>query len=189
MSTTLPLKRTFMSTSFARVALLLAAALAAGCTTQPQVRHDHDPSVDMQAYKTFAFYEADRPGAGSYTTLVEARLKETTRRQLEQYRLVYSDSNPDLRVNLMLQVVEKQELRPAPGARTPPVYRGWAGVESVDYRQGMLWIDLVDARSHKLVWRGVAEGRIGDTQMRDPGATIDEAVRAVFTGLPGDRSR
>ncbi|NRF67326.1 DUF4136 domain-containing protein [Aquincola sp. S2] len=161
---------------------LLAAVLAAtGCASKPDVRHDQDAAFDVKAYRTFAFYE---PATLHYTTLLEQRLRQATREQLERAHYVYDERDPDLRVNYLLQVVDKQALRSTPSPRLG--YRGWNGgnLETIDVREGTLAIDLVDARRNLLMWRAVAEGRIDDKAAQQPGPAIDAVVAELFTRLP-----
>jgi hypothetical protein len=169
---------------FALSAALLA--LAAGCTTTTlDVRRDQDPGADLRSYKTFAFYEDAHGGAPGYATLIGQRLKQATREQLERQDYVYSERNPDLRVALYLVVREKQELRSAPGSRGFHGYRGWVStdIETVDYKQGTLAIDLVDTKRNALVWHGAAEGRLDAKAMAQPGPAIDAAVGQILAGL------
>lgn len=157
------------------------AALAAGCASRPNVRHDQDPTADLSAYRTFGFY--DRVDGG-YSSLVGKHLQKATREQLEQLRYVYSDQNPDLRVAMFLRVAEHPELRSTPG-RGPYGYRGWnGGIETVTVREGSLRIDLVDTRRNALVWQGVAEGRVDRKAMRDPGLALHAAVAEIFADYP-----
>jgi Domain of unknown function (DUF4136) len=164
-------------------ALVGLVALAAGCATQADVRADQEPGSDLKAYKTFAFYESPSPG---YMSLAERHLRAAARAQLERQHYTYDDRAPDLRVNYALHVVDKQALKATPAAGRFG-YRGWAGsgVESVEYRQGTLAIDLVDARRNALVWRAVAEGRVDAKAMEQPGPTIDAVVSELFTRFPG----
>jgi hypothetical protein len=157
-------------------------ALMWGCATGPEIRIDMDPGVDMRAYKTFAFFDqvsTDRPG---YTTLVSQRLKQATRPQLEQRGFTYSENDPDLRVNFFVRVVDKQEIRSSPG------YGAWAGypynVETVEYKQGTLSVDLVDAKRKQLVWQGIAEGQVSEESQKNPGPAIDRVVAQIFSNFP-----
>lgn len=162
--------------------LVSLVALAAGCASQPEVHADQDPGADLNAYKTFAFYESASP---SYLSLAEMRLRAATREQLERQRYTYDERQPDLRVNYALHVVEKQALRVTPGGGFGYRSRALGGVESVDYRQGTLAIDLVDARRNTLVWRAVAQGRLDAQAMERPDTAIDAVVSAMFTRFPG----
>jgi Domain of unknown function (DUF4136) len=164
-------------------ALLSVVALAAGCASKADVRTDQEPGSDLTAYRTFAFYESASP---SYLSLAEKRLRAAAREQLERQHYTYDERNPDLRVNYALFLVDKQELRSTPSAGRVG-YRAWASssVESVEYRQGTLAIGLVDARRNALVWRAVAEGRIDEQAMQQPGPAIDAVVGEMFTRFPG----
>jgi hypothetical protein len=55
----------------------------------------------------------------------------------------------------------------------------------VDYREATLAIDLIDAATRSVVWRGVAEGRLGTDELEQPGAAVDLAVSEIFAGFPG----
>lgn len=177
-----------------RTAALVAALIAAGCASSgPHTRIDRDPAADLRSYKSFAFYEP-APGRGArYATLTTQRLRESTRAQLEKqgYVQVAPPQQPDLRVNVALQVDQKQELRSSPsGAAGPHGWRAWSGasqLETQNYRDGTLVVDLVDARRHALVWRGVAEGRVDAKAMQEPGAAIEAAVAELFEGFPNGR--
>lgn len=170
--------------TFICVTLASLAALLAGCASGPSTRVDRDPAVDLKAYRTFSFYD-QAPGRATYSTIMSARLKQATRQALERLGYTYSDSQPDLRVNIIANVVNRQELRSTPGVG-PFGYRAWgaSSIETVDYRQGTLVIDMVDASKRALVWRGVAEGRIGQKASRDPGAAVDLAVKEIFANFP-----
>lgn len=164
------------------IGALALLTLAAGCATKPDLRFDQEPGSDLTAYRSFAFYE---PADGAYMSLLEKRLRHATRNQLERQNYVYDERYPDLLVNYGLQVLDKQALQSTyqGGLR----YRGWggSGVESVDYRQGTLLIDLVDTRRQALVWRAVAEGRLDAQALQQPGPTIDAVVAEMFTRFPG----
>jgi hypothetical protein len=165
------------------LALAALTALVAACASAPDIRHDRDPSADLGRYRTFAFFDPLAAERASYTTIVGARLKQATREQLQQH-YVYSESEPDLRVNVALDVVDKQELRTTPTAFGRHGYRAWAGgIESRDYRQGTLRIDLVDTKRNALVWRGVAERRIEADTLDSPGRTVEEVVGRIFAGF------
>jgi Domain of unknown function (DUF4136) len=162
--------------------LAAIAALAAGCATKADVRTDQEPGSDLKAYQTFAFYESANP---AYMSLLEKHLRHAARTQLERQQYRYDERNPDLRVNYALQVLDKQEVQST--SRGHLGYRAWAysGVETVDYKQGTLAIDLVDAKRNALVWRAVAEGRLDHKAMEQPQATIDAVVGEMFTRFPG----
>jgi hypothetical protein len=164
------------------LALAAVFTLAAGCATKPDVRSDQDTSVELAAYKTFAFHATAE--SSPYAALLASRLKAATREQLERRHFVYSEHAPDLRVNLRLAVDDKLQIRSSPPGRV-----GWrAGfnrdIETVEYRQGTLAIDLVDVKRDALVWHAVAEGRLDAKATKQPGPAIEAAVAEVFARFP-----
>lgn len=168
------------------IAIPFLLALLAACASGPKLRIDRDPAANLSAYRTFGFFEQSTTDRARYTTILTTRLQQATRQQLEQRGYIYSDANPDLKVNFLLNVVDKQELRSTGGSFYRP-YRGWYGspVETVDYRKGTLSIDMVDAARNALVWQGVAEGRISEKTASEPGAAIEQVVREIFAGFSG----
>jgi hypothetical protein len=72
------------------------------------------------------------------------------------------------------------------------MYGAWGGypydVDTVDYREGTLSIDLVDARKNQLVWQGVAEGRVSDEVRQNPGPAIDAVIAEIFRNFPNPPS-
>ena len=61
---------------------------------------------------------------------------------------------------------------------------GFNELDTVNYRQGTLSVDVVDARKHELVWQGIAEGRINKKSVENPGPAVDKVVGEMFTGFP-----
>jgi hypothetical protein len=176
--------------SLPAVIVLCLIALAPACATGPEIRVDMDPKVDLRAFKTFAFFDTLSTDRGGYATLVSQRLKQATRPQLEQRGFAYNETDPDLRVNFFVRVVDKQEIRSTPGyyGYRAGYYGAWAGypynVETIQYREGTLSIDLVDARRKQLVWQGIAEGQVSDETRKNPGPAIDQVVAQIFSNFP-----
>jgi len=176
-------------------AAALSIALLSGCETGPAIRVDKDPSADMSAYKTFAFFDQVATDRAQYSTIITSRLKQATRAQLERHGYTYNEQTPDLRVNFFLNVAEKQEIRSSPSTvgvgfygYRGGMYGAWGGypqdIDTVNYKAGTLSIDLVDAKSNSLVWQGLAEGRVKDESIRNPGPAIDAVVAEIFSNFP-----
>jgi type IV pilus biogenesis protein CpaD/CtpE len=172
------------------VLLVLLMGLLGGCASRPDIRTDKEPGADLRAYRTFAFMAPAADGrTPPYTSLVAARFRQAAKQELEHHGLVYDEHAPDLRVNLVLIVADRQEIRATPAAR-PHAYRPWAGgLETANYRLGTLAIDLVDTSRNALVWRGVAEGHIEPETMKFPGPAIDAIVGDVLVRFPDGIAR
>jgi Domain of unknown function (DUF4136) len=167
-----------------------------GCTPAgPTVRADGDPSANLSSYKTFGFYDRVSTDKNAYTTILSTRLKETTRSELEKRGYQYSQSNPQLMVNFATNIENRTDVQSGPGVGAggfygyrAGMYGAWAGypqdIETVHYQEGTLSIDLVDASKQKLVWQGVAQGRISKKAVEDPSAAIDRVVADIFAKFP-----
>ncbi|MGH8549383.1 MAG: DUF4136 domain-containing protein [Methylococcales bacterium] len=175
-------------------AALLSIVLLSGCTTGPTLRVDKDPGADMAAYKTFGFFDPLGTDRTQYSTLVTSWLKQAVQTQMQRIGYAYNEKDPDLRVNFFLNITQKQEIRSAPSMGTGfygyrgRMYGAWGGypydIETVTYQEGTLNIDLVDAKRKALVWQGLAEGRVKDESIRNPGPAIDRVVAEIFSNFP-----
>jgi hypothetical protein len=174
----------------AAAALALTVAIAAGCASAPSIRTDKDPAANLGAYETFSFFEPLATDKSPYSTLLTRHLKEAARSELEKRGYAYREEAPDLKVNFFLSVANRQELRSSPGfyGYRRGIYRSWGGypsdLETVDYRQGTLGIDLVDSGTNALVWQGVAEGRVDRKAQKNPAETIQSVVGEILSRLP-----
>jgi len=168
--------------------LALSAFVLSGCASGPSIHVDKDPVVDMSSYRTFAFFDRVASDRGPYSTIMTRRIRQATQAELERLGYAYDERNPQLRVNFVLKIREKQEITgtAAPGfyGFRAGVYRAWRGypydVKTVDYKAGTLGIDLVDARTNSLVWQGIAEGRVSEKAARDPDAAVKAVVGEIF---------
>ena len=180
--TTYPLLRT----------LTVGVLLLSGCATGPTVVADQAPETDLSAYKTFAFFDRVATDNAAYSSILSSHLKQSTRRELERLGYVYDETDPELRVNFFLKVDERREIRSTPTAGGFYGYRSyaWTGVniDTVEYKAGTLSIDLVDTDRNALVWHGLAEGRVRDDALRNPGPAIGSVVSEIFGAFPGSSS-
>jgi hypothetical protein len=127
-------------TAFALPAATAALALAvAGCSSL-KVKTDYDPNVDFARYNTYAW------------------LKPPVKYQKA------SDGSGHFRVAYHVILKDKTRVRTNPGVYYGGYYdRGhygasYGGASSYDYQEGTLLIDVIDARSDSIAWRGWAIG-------------------------------
>lgn len=176
--------------------LLFLGFVAAGCASSPSVRSDFDAQANFAQFRTFAFADPLGTDKAGYSSLVTERLKTATRLQMEQRGYVLDVKAPDLLVNFLTQVSTKSEYVPPPPMPWGPNYYGyrmgfygpWAGYqfgpEVIQYTQGVLNIDLVDATQKQLVWEGVATTVINDLQQASSEAFIGPLVADIFKRYP-----
>ena len=129
-----------------------------------------------------------------YQTTFTGHLKSATRRVMESKGYVYSETNPDVLLNFYANIQDKQEIvsSPAPMAGGYYGYRagyyggygyGASTVDTYNYKQGTLTIDLVDPKQKALAWTATAEGRVSSDALKNPGPAIDTLVTSMMTTL------
>ena len=184
--------------------LLLPLLLLAGCSSL-RVRTEYDATAlpEMTGYRTFAWYGAEGPGSapgdasaqgGSGTPggpLLRTVLRSEVQAQLEQrgFRPAAPGEAPDFRVAWHGSISPEIQLVPL-GSAYPwgpwvdPWYVGGMGSGAVTTtEQGRLVLDVVDARTGKLAWRGTAEGPV-DTGSIKFEQKVREAVDKLVDRFP-----
>lgn len=176
--------------------LLPLTLFISACASGPQVKSDYDRSADFAAYRTFAFMEPLGTDRAGYTTLLTQRLKTLSRLQMEQRGYVYDAESPDLLLNFLAQSQQKTEYVPPPPMPWGPNYYGyrmgwydpWVGYgfgpDVIQYTQGVLSIDLIDARKKQLVWEGVGTSVIDNVEQAVSEKQLAPVVADIFAKYP-----
>jgi hypothetical protein len=190
-----------MSVLKSRVWLLSLVLLVSACASGPEVRSDYDRGADFAAYRTFAFANPLGTDRAGYTTLLTERLKTLTRLQMEQRGYIFDPQSPDLLVNFLAQSKLQTEYVPPPPMPWGPNYYGyrmgwydpwggygWGGYgfgpSVVQYTEGVLSIDLIDARKKQLVWEGVATSAIDNVEQAASEQSLAPVVADIFARYP-----
>jgi hypothetical protein len=182
----------------ASVLPVVAAVLISACVSTPTIRSETSPAATFGSYKTFGFFSPLATDRAAYESLFSQHLKDATRRAMESKGYVFSDSAPDLLLNFYVNIQNIQEVRSTPGsvgyAGYPGGYYGYrrgyyrsfntVTVETVNYKQGTLTLDLVDAKQNALAWTATAEGRVSYDAIKNPGSAVDTLVTQLMTPLP-----
>ena len=179
--------------SWLGVAALLL--LLASCATGPRVSSEADPQADFSRYRTFAFYQPLAMEKEGYATPTTNQIRAAARAQMEARGYVYSPDQPDLWVNLNTYVQERTDVSSMPvmdygyyysyRAQRYVAVPYWSERTDVrQYTEGTLNVDLVDRASNRLVWEGVAVGRIAKMKPEERAARIDAAVAEIFAQYP-----
>lgn len=179
--------------SFSRsllIALAVCAASAfAGCAAR-SVHSFVERGTDLSQYHTFAWGPADRGETGDPrlddNEIVQGRIQAAIEKQLAARGFQTSGANPpDVRVHYHMRVEQKVDLSHEfdPITRAPEPCTHCA--PSI-YDAGSLVVDLVDVRSHELIWRGWSEGSVDGVvdNQRWLNEQIDQSVKRIFDQLP-----
>ncbi len=174
--------------------LAIGALLISACASTPDIRNETSPTATFASYKTFAYFSPLATDKAGYQTTFTGHLKSATRRVMESKGYVYSETNPDVLLNFYANIQDKQEIvsSPAPMAGGYYGYRagyyggygyGASTVDTYNYKQGTLTIDLVDPKQKALAWTATAEGRVSSDALKNPGPAIDTLVTSMMTTL------
>lgn len=178
------------SKTIVRSTLAIAVALLAACASKPTIRSNLDPAADFSKFQTYGYFDEVTGRAPAYDSFATRYIKNAIDHEL-QLRGFKKSNEPQLLVNTHVQTKDKVQVTETPYAGGYYGYRygmyGWgAGVStSVDnYTEGTLNVDVVDVTSKKLLWEGIAVGRIHEKSRDDPQAAINEVVRQIFEKFP-----
>ena len=151
-----------------RTYLLLLLPLL-GCSSI-SVFTDHDSGVDFSDYKTFAYF---KPGIDKVeiSDLDKRRIMKAIDLQMSQKSMMKSDM-PDLLVSINTTAKEKVYVNNMNFGFWGWGWNPWMwgpNQNTVSSRtEGVLYIDLIDAKTKQLVWQGKGKGGISEyTKNRD----------------------
>jgi hypothetical protein len=175
---------------------LCALALVAGCATGPRITTEADPQADFSRYRTFAFYSPLAIESEGYSSAMSERMKAAARAQMESRGYVYTETSPDLWVNINAYTQRRTEVSSMPTVDYAYYYSYRANryfavpywrdrTDVYRYTEGTMNVDLVDAARNRLVWEGIAVGRV--TNARDAAARdarIDSTMAEIFARYP-----
>jgi hypothetical protein len=150
-----------------------------------------DRSLDFARYRTFDWGPADALPTGDarldQNPIFKDNVQGSVEKQLAQrgITLVTGGAAPDLLIHYHANIT--QRLDPNKVDRTYGYCsRGECPPETVVYEAGTLVIDIIDARTNTLIWRGWAQNSVED-MLHDPDVmarTIVEAVTKMLARLP-----
>ena len=152
------------------IILFLGVFLLFSCNSV-RVVSDYDSKVDFTSYKTFAFYKPEIDKA-KISDLDKKRILRAIETALLEKGFTKSDT-PDMLVGIFAKSREKVTVN------QNNIGFGWgwgwnpwmwgSNQNTVSSRtEGVLYIDLIDAKTKQLVWQGKGKGGISEyTKNRD----------------------
>lgn len=175
-----------------RTPAALATMLVAGaCALAVTAGADYSPTADFDRYTSFTWDEADPRPAGDprleSNPFFEDRLHAAVAVELAAAGIREAADGPALLVHHHATVrnrVDVYEADAREGYSTPDYGEG---TQVVQYDEGTILIDIADAETKDVIWRGWAQFDIGRalTDPRVMADAIDEAVEKMFGRYPG----
>lgn len=173
-------------------AWLLAVAVAAGCAARSTVGAHAERGLDLSSYRTFDWGPPDALPTGDprldrdpyFNDHVQGAVeKQLAARGLE----LATSAAPDLLLHYHASITQRIDVNRADLAYGVGRTGGWPPV--VHYEAGTLVLDIMDARTGRIIWRGWARNAVQDL-LDDPDRmadTINESVTRMLSRLPPAR--
>ena len=169
--------------------LCIAALLLAGCSNEIHVYSDTDPDYDLWSYKTFNWgptldSEQDKNPL-RYNEFNDKRIKTATDEQLRQLGYRIDSDHPDLILHYHIVVEDQATIALEPYGYFYGPFWMRMHTNVYPYREGTLIIDMMDAKTNNLVWRGWAVSAIEDHYTpAEVDHLIKSAVSRIFRKFP-----
>jgi hypothetical protein len=173
-----------------RFAIAAALSLAGAAVFAQDVKTDYDKSANFGAIKTFSV----KIGTSWNNQISEKRVTDEIAQTLTEKGWTRVDANPDALV-LLHGATEKQKslntFYSGMGGYGGYGYRGWGGMGGMgtattttsEYTVATLVVDIFDAKTKALLFRGTAEDEISDKAEKNI-KKVEKASSKMFKDFP-----
>jgi len=158
----------------------LALVFAAVAASAQEIKLDYDKDIDFSKYKTFAWSVAQQPAKNPANHIRITKAVEETFKGKGLSK--DATGTPDAYLMYTGRVGDKVKVTGRPGGASwePTNLRTMVDLNKV--REGTLVLEMYDARTKDIVWRGVAsEVGVRDDAMEE---SIRAAVKKLLEGYP-----
>ncbi len=190
-----------MKSNSARAILRLALPAFLAVTAFGQkVVIEYSREIDFSGYRKFQWKEhpflKNNPVSRQYT--VGAQLVQSGVNQILMARGYEpaEDSQPEFYITYFITARIRQETHTVPAVGPDPNYYMWPGswytwsgayfpawdTYVADYAEGILLLDVVDAKTNTLLWRAACKAKIDD--MRERHKKVEDAVKKALKSFP-----
>ncbi len=179
---------------FLRGAGIFLTILLSACSSGLQVRSDIDPAADFSQYQTYDFFDPMGIEGGYNSPVFGEHFRAAITREMGQRKYRKADS-PDLMVNVTIRTDDQVRMRSYTAPYMSGAYYNRPGGAFYGSSLGLgvsvsqratkvtevsVFIDLIDAKQHKVVWQGVAVLDANDKVAKQLRNAIYTAVQEIF---------
>ena len=173
-----------------RMAMAAALCFVSAAAFAQDVKTDFDKNANFAAIKTFAI----KIGTSWNNQISEKRITDEITQTLTEKGWKVTDANPDALVLLHGATEKQQNLNTfysGTGGYGAYRYRGWGGMGGMgtatttvsEYLVGTLVVDIFDAKSKALLFRGTASDEISDKPEKNI-KKVEKASNKMFKDFP-----
>ena len=177
---------------------LVLAGLVTGCS-RFSVRSTHDPSANFRDLRTYAWLPPEQAAPADQRVqdrYLDRRLRSAVDTELRTkgYAPAEAGQQPDFLLNYRLSTTPASSLHADPDLRFGGTrWMAWpdaSAVYSDSYDVGALYIAVIDPRSKRMIWVGVAQARLVPTMSLDRKAKrVDAAAHSILASFPPEGTR
>ena len=155
-----------------------------GAAFAQQVKTDFDHQANFSQYKTYSWQEI-KPA----NSLWDARIKNAVDAQLAAKGWTQLDNGGDVAIVAIKTTQTQRTLQTFyDGMGGGWRWRGMGGfgqstTTEQDYKEGTLVVDLYDAKTKQLIWRGSAQDTLSDKATKNE-KNLDKGVAKMFKAFP-----
>ena len=168
------------------MALVLLIAIT-GCSSM-SVTYDYDNNVTWEKIETYAWLSTPAPDAENPAentmggSLLDKRIHDAVEYEMG-VRNISAGDDPDILIKYFLGAEDKVQVTDW-GYRYSDYYWGYGGrqIDVYQFTQGTLVVDIVDAETNTLIWRGTATDTVDGSQ-RSP-EEMQTRVNNVINNWP-----
>ena len=186
-----------MKIFFKTIATLISIALITACGSTTKIHSDYDRSIDFSQYKTYGYFSPMGIENPNYSSLLGQMFRDAIDAQMLPRGYVKSD-NPDILINVSARLEDKTRVT----TMSDPMYGGYYGYRGgmydpwggygygttthvSQYTEGTVNVDMVDIRQKRMIWEGVAIGRVDEKKKNENlRQDIMTGVAEMFEGYP-----
>ena len=175
---------------------LLFTLFLSSCSNSPvKTSSDYDEFADFRLLRAYKWYEREQNPPG-VDDLLHRRITRNIDQELkfDGYHPAKEGEAVHFLVNYVVVAKEMQEIRSVTsysgysphyyGRHHYPSYHA-SSVELRNYRKGTIFIDILSAKTNKLIWRGVGTRRIPNNMDRlRRNEVVKETVNEVMKNFP-----
>ena len=180
------------------VLLTVAVMLLSSCASKPTIETDYDHTIDFSKYTTYGFFNPMGIENPNYSSIYGSIFRDAISKEMESRGYKMAD-NPDLMINVSGRLQDKTKVTttsdPYMGGGYYGYRRGaygaWGGygygtqTHVSNYTEGTVNVDMVDRAMKRMVWEGVAVGRIDEKRTNEESRTnIYAGIQEMFAGYP-----
>ena len=154
-----------------------------------QVKTDFDHQANFSQYKTYSWQEI-KPA----NSLWDARIKNAVDAQLAAKGWTRVDSGGDVAIVAIKTTQTQRSLQTFyDGFGGGWRWRGFGGMGEAttteqDYKEGTLVVDMYDAKTQQLIWRGSAEDTLSNKAEKNE-KNLDKGVAKMFKKFPPESAK